>query len=158
MTIKARMARGAKFGFRFVGGNPAYLYVGDLTTVGQPSPTSDEIDVSTLDSPGTAKEFILGAVDNGEFEISGNYVADDEGQEFLFTAFSLKYDINFIIEAPLKGAEVTPAKVTGSGYVKNCVRMGDLTEGGLIPFTATIRVSGEISFTPATNESDESVE
>jgi len=156
MTIKARMARGSKFGIRAVGGS-TYTYVGDLTTVGQPSPQSDEIDVSTLDSPGTAKEFILGPVDNGEFEISGNFVDTDAGQTAVYSAFTAGSDIEFIIEAPLKGTEAVAANITGSGYVKNCVRMGDLTEGGLVPFTATIRVSGVITYAPATDESDESV-
>jgi len=156
MSIKARMARGSKFGIRNTGGS-TYTYVGDLTTVGQPSPTSDEIDVSTLDSPGTAKEFILGPVDNGEFEITGNFVSDDTGQEAVYSAFTAGSDIDFIIEAPLKGVETSAASITGAGYVKNCVRMGDLTEGGLIPFTATIRVSGVITYSPATDESDESI-
>lgn len=146
MSIKARMARGAKFGIRTSGGS-TYTYVGDLTNIGQPAPESDEIDVSTLDSAGTAKEYILGPVDNGEFEISGNYVIDDAGQEAVYAAFTGGTDIDFIIEAPLKGSENVTAKITGSGYIKNCVRMGDVEEGSLIPFKATVRVSGEISYT-----------
>ena len=156
MTIKARMGRGSKFGIKTSG--DSYTYVGDLTTIGQPSPESEEIDVSTLDSPGTAKEFIIGPVDNGEFEISGNYAADDAGQDAVYNAFMAKSDIDFIIEVAMKGDETTAANMTGSGYVKNCTRMGNVEEGNLIPFTATIRVSGEISFTPALIGTVEDVE
>jgi len=157
MTIKARMARGSKFGVDSVDGS-AYKYVGDLTTVGVPTPTSDEIDVSTLDSPNTAKENMPGAVDYGSFDINGNWVKSDVGQDAVYSYFLSQETIKFVIEAPLEAGESVAAKTTGTGYFTSCVRMGEKTEGSLIPFSATLRVTGRPVYVPAVDESDESVE
>jgi hypothetical protein len=149
MSNKARTARGSIFSIKKEG-EKDYSIVGDLTSIGIPEPERDEIDVSTLDSAGETKEFILGAIDNGEFAVEGNYTYPEAGQTMLLNSYLSGALINWKIEVKLKGTEKTKASLTGHGYVKACQRFGAIEEGSLIPFSATIRVSGSTEFTPPT--------
>ena len=60
--------------------------------------------------------------------------------------------IGWIIETPAKGEETAGAKLSGAGFVSACNPFGSIEEGSLIPFSATIRVSGKTTYTPATTE------
>lgn len=149
MSISARMARGSKFKIKR-GSDAAAIEVGDLTSVNTPDPETDEIDVSTLDSPGKAKEFILGATDYGELSVEGNFKPSDAGQAALYGAFQRGEEIEWEINAPLKTGETAAAKLAGKGFVSVCKPFGNAEEGSLLPFSATIRVSGEVKYTAPT--------
>ena len=88
-----------------------------------------KIDVTNLDS--TAKEYVGGLVDNGDFGMSVNYVASDPGQAACKTAFESSLTKAFKIVAPnadtftfnafvMKFPEVPSGAVDG-------VLMGDMT-------------------------------
>jgi hypothetical protein len=149
MSAQAKFARGSKFGIKAHGDGSTYTYVGDLATINIPEPETDEIDVSTLDSPGVAKEFILGATDPGEFTVEGNHVSGDAGQQAVKTAYAERAQIDWIIQTPAKGEETAGATLAGTGYISACNPFGSIEEGSLIPFSATVRVSGETTYTAA---------
>lgn len=88
-----------------------------------------KIDVTNLDS--TAKEYVAGLVDNGDFSMSVNYVAGDAGQAACKVAFEASLTKTFKIVAPnadtftfsafvMKFPEVPSGAVDG-------VLMGDMT-------------------------------
>jgi predicted secreted protein len=149
MTVSARMSRGSKFGIRAVG-DTNYSYVGDLKTITIPEAVTDQIDVSTLDSSGRNKEFIAGATDPGEISLEGNYKAADSGQDAVYGFFQSGNVFEWVIEVVTAGSESSAAKLTGKATCSSCKRVGDLAEGEIIPFTATLKITGTTTFTPAT--------
>ena len=148
MTIAARMSRGSRFGVRKEG-EASYSYVGDLKTISLPEAATDQIDVSTLDSPGRDKEFISGAVDAGEIALDGNYKAVDAGQDAIYGFFQSGEVFYWVVEVVAVDGETSVAKLTGKAICSSCKRVGDLSEGEVIPFTASLKVTGETEFTPA---------
>jgi hypothetical protein len=98
---------------------------------------------------GDAKEFILGATDPGEFTIEGDHVSADAGQLAVKAAYNSRSQIDWIIQTPPKGEETAGATLAGTGFIRACNPFGSIEEGSLIPFSATIRVSGETTYTPA---------
>ena len=102
-----------------------------------------EIDVTTLDSPNGAKEFIAGVVDFGSFDIAGNIV-DGVQVSALYAVFNGQQNRNFEIETP------SGTKLALSGYFST-FGFGEKTTDGLDTFKATIRVSGAPQYTPASS-------
>lgn len=146
MTIKARMARGSRIGIKCLK-DVGMTYVGDVKTVSVPEASTDEIDVSILDSEGANKEFILGATDAGQLAIEGSYNATDVGQQKLYECSITKEALEFVIEVAKRGEEKEPAKLTGKAFVQACRRIGDVGEGEIIAFSATLRITGSTVFT-----------
>jgi predicted secreted protein len=68
------------------GAEPTDTVLAALTSIGETGGEHEEVDVTTLDSPGGAKEFIAGATDYGSFDVVGN-VIDGEQQSQLYTLF-----------------------------------------------------------------------
>ena len=68
----ATKAQGTVLKFKPSGGEQAV--VGRLTSVGEISPDSEEIDVTTLDSADGYREFMQGYRDSGEVEIAGSFI------------------------------------------------------------------------------------
>jgi hypothetical protein len=147
MSLLVRMARGAQF--KVGTQTPPTTVVGALTGFSYSGAEVEEIDVSTLDSPGTAKEYMMGSTDYGSFTLSGDYVSEDEGQQFLDEHEGDGVLINFEISLPLRTGETTPRKISGSGYVKGVTRGQSAEEGSVVPFEAEIRVSGALTKTEA---------
>lgn len=112
-------------------------FISDLSSIGSPSITQEELDVTTLDSEGGYREFIAGFKDPGEVAVSGFFVPSDAGQAAVYAALESGDIQNFeIIYPPQLGASwsfqgiVTAFNVTSE------------TEEA-IGFEATIRVSGK---------------
>lgn len=112
-------------------------FIGDLSSIGSPSITQEELDVTTLDSEGGYREFIAGFKDPGEVVVSGFFVPSDAGQAAVYAALESGDIQDFeIIYPPQLGASwsfqgiVTAFNVTSE------------TEEA-IGFEATIRVSGK---------------
>jgi predicted secreted protein len=149
MTTAARLSRSSSFSLKRAA-DANYIIVGDLTTISVPEADTEEIDVSTLDSAGFNKEYISGATDFGEISVQGYFVNDDAGQVAAYAAFGTKENFSFKISLPKKGDETEAAFYQGTGFFKNVSPAGEIAEGSVIPFTATIRVSGALTFTAAT--------
>lgn len=126
--------------------------IGRLTTIPAPNPSSEEIDISALDSPGDFKEFMRGAIDNGSIEVAGQYKAGEAGQAKLYELYKTAETFPFEITAPTSEGVTTPAKYAGSAYVSVCKPFGDAEEGSILPFNATLRLTGDLEYTPAVIE------
>jgi len=120
--------------------------IGSLTSIGEISPTADEMDVTTLDSSGGYREFIQGFKDSGEVSISG-YHKDDNGQKAARTAFNGSEKGEFVITFP------DGFTFTFDGFFKGYT-VGSVEVDGAIGFGATIRISGEIEETKVTPQDD----
>lgn len=121
--------------------------IGRLTNIPAPSPESEEIDISALDSPGTDKEFMAGPTDNGSIELSGQYKAGEAGQRLLEELYKTKETFEFKIVAPAQTGVALPAQYKGEAYLSSCKPFGDAVEGDILPFNATLRVTGKMDFT-----------
>lgn len=124
--------------------------ISDLSSIGSPSITQDEIDVTTLDSEGEYREFIAGFKDAGEVSISGFFVPSDVGQAALYAALESSEIQTFeIIYPPGLGASWS-----FEGFVSAYNVNTELEDA--IGFDATIRVSGQpfLNFTPSSGLTD----
>ena len=111
--------------------------IGDLSSIGSPSITQEEIDVTTLDSEGGFREFIAGFKDPGELNISGFFVPSDVGQVAVYEALESGEVQDFeIIYPPQLGASWS-----FQGFVSSFTITAETEEA--IGFEATIRVSGK---------------
>lgn len=119
--------------------------IGDLSSIGSPSITQEEIDVTTLDSEGGYREFIAGFKDPGEVAISGFFVPHDDGQAAFYQALESGDVEDFqIIYPPSLGVSWSfPGIVTAFNVTSE-------TEEA-IGFEGTIRVSGRPSLNFATS-------
>lgn len=136
----ATASHGTTFKFTPYGGEQAT--VGKLSSIGEIAPESDEIDVTTLDSPGGAREFIQGARDPGEIELEGFFSKTDAGQACLRAAYFSGATGQALITFP------DGATAAFSGFVKGFA-VGAADVEGAIGFKATIRLTGAITFTTA---------
>ncbi|RKN86743.1 phage tail tube protein [Paenibacillus ginsengarvi] len=111
--------------------------IGDLSSIGSPSITQEEIDVTTLDSEGGYREFIGGFKDAGEVALSGFFVPGDLGQAAVYAALESGdvQDFEIIYPAALGATWTFPGIVTAYNVTT------DLEEA--IGFEATIRVAGK---------------
>lgn len=123
------------------GAETADLVIGDLTSIGEIGVESDEIDVTTLDSADEYKEFIAGTKDAGEVALAGNLIVEANIAALLALAESRSVE-EYTIEYPSGAAWVF------SAFVKS-FKDGEKTVDGLATFTATLRISGKPTYTPA---------
>lgn len=128
------------------GAEPDDTVVAHLTNIGAVGGEHEEVDVTTLDSPGGAREFIAGATDYGSFDVVGN-VMEGTQQSMLFTLFKARTNRDWEIDTP------AGAKLAVEAYISR-FEWGEKTVDGLDSFTATLRVSGEPVYTPGEAESE----
>ena len=123
------------------GDEQADTVIAHLTSIGEVTGEREEIDVTTLDSPNGAKEFISGVVDFGSFDVAGN-VIDGVQVSALYDVFNGQRNRDFEIQTP------SGTKLTLNGYFSS-FGFGEKTTDGLDTFKATIRVSGAPTYTSA---------
>lgn len=130
MTKRAKRSVGTKI---LIGSNT----IGDLSSIGSPNITQEELDVTTLDSEGGYREFIAGFKDPGEVAISGFFVPADAGQDALYAALDSGNVQDFEI--------VYPADLGVSWSFQGIVTAYNVTAEleDAIALEATIRVSGK---------------
>lgn len=117
----------------------AFIAVGNLTSVGVPSPEKPEIDVTDFDS--AAAEFLAGLPDNGELPLSGFFNYANAGQVILLND---AHDA----DAPTRTFQIDftrqDLRFEFDGWVKSFTP----TAGGpqeAYGFDAVIRITGEVS-------------
>ena len=123
------------------GDEQADTVIAHLTSIGEVTGEREEIDVTTLDSPNGAKEFISGVVDFGSFDVAGN-VIDGVQVSALYDVFNGQQNRDFEIQTP------SGTKLALNGYCSS-FSFGEKTADGLDTFKATIRVSGAPTYTSA---------
>lgn len=111
--------------------------VGALTSVGEVTPDSEELDATTLDSTGGYREYIQGFKDSGELSLTGYLLKDDPGQAALRTGYGSGLVQEAVIEYP------DNTTVTFDAYVKS-YSMGAADVDGIVGFAATLRISGPV--------------
>jgi predicted secreted protein len=114
--------------------------IGALTSIGEITPDSEELDATTLDSTDGYREFLQGFKDSGEVTLSGYYKKTDPGQQELITGYGNGEAKTVVIAFPDAGGASFQA------YVKSYT-LGAADVDGIVGFGATLRISGEV--TPA---------
>jgi predicted secreted protein len=113
--------------------------VKNLTSIGEVSVDSDEIDVTTLDSASGYREFLQGFKDSGEVTLSGYYNSADAGQAALITGYGT---------GDLKATVITLPSAAGTvsfnSYVKS-FSVGAAEVDGAVGFSAVLRISGVVT-------------
>jgi predicted secreted protein len=116
------------------------LTIADLTKIGEIGVESDEIDVTSLDSPDDFKEFIAGAKDAGEVSLEG-FIKSENNVDAMYSLALARTVEAWTITAP-----------NGSVWTFNALvksfKEGEATVDGARAFTATLRVSGAPTYTP----------
>lgn len=113
--------------------------IGSLTSIGEVSPDSDELDATTLDSSGNYREFIQGFKDGGELTLSGYYDSGDAGQAELITGYGTGD-----IDATVITLPSAAGTVSFNAWVKS-FSVGSADVDGLVNFGATLRITGAVT-------------
>lgn len=112
--------------------------VGGLTSIGEVTPDSEELDATTLDSVGGYREYLQGFKDSGEVSLTGYLVPGDVGQVALRTGYGTGDVDAVVITYP------DSTTVSFNGYVKS-YSMGAADVDGIVGFAASIRISGAVT-------------
>ena len=113
--------------------------IGALTSIGEITPDSEELDATTLDSESGYREFLQGFKDSGEVTLSGYYDKGDVGQQALIAGYGTGDidDVAIAFPDPAGGA-------TFKAYVKSFT-LGAADVDGIVGFGATLRISGAVT-------------
>lgn len=114
--------------------------IGSLTSIGEITPDSEELDATALDSQGGYREFLQGFKDSGEVTLSGYYDKADLGQKELITGYGTGTVSAVVITFPSAGGASFQA------YVKSFT-LGAADVDGIVGFGATLRISGAVTTT-----------
>ena len=113
--------------------------IGALTSIGEITPDSEELDATTLDSGDGYREFLQGFKDSGEVTLSGYYDKDDDGQQALIDGYGTGGAKTVAIAFPDQSGSAT-----FQAYVKSYT-LGAADVDGIVGFGATLRISGEVT-------------
>ena len=111
------------------------VVIGSLTSVGEISPDSEELDATCLDSSGGYREFLQGFKDSGELTLTGYLDPDKPGQAKMVTLYGSGELGYFWVTFP------DQATVAFNAYVKSFT-VGPAEVDGIVGFGTTLRVSG----------------
>lgn len=112
--------------------------IGSLTSIGEISPTADELDATCLDSTGGYREFLAGFKDSGELSLTGFHDGSDTGQALCRTLFGTGASGYFWVKFS-DGLEVI-----FTGFIKGYTA-GSADVDGIVGFGASIRVTGLVN-------------
>ncbi len=118
--------------------------IGSLTSIGEIGAETDEIEITTLDSPNGAKEFMSSDIDAGECAIAG-YIKKTADEATVTKMMSLVQSGSteaWIVTFP------SGAKWNFNAFVKS-FKTTEETPDGLIGFSGSLRISGLPVYTPS---------
>ncbi len=120
--------------------------IAEIQTIGGPSQSMSEIEVTHHASTNGFRDFVAGLRDGGEITLEGNFIkTDTTGQVAMHTDFQAGTARTWILKLP--GWAASAPQWTGSGYVK--AFSVNLPFDGKLGFSATIRLTGKPTFTAA---------
>ena len=131
------------------------ILINGLKKITPPKPKYATEDVTTLGNPDNYRRFMKTLIDGGELAVEGNWMSADPGQVALAAAFSsapaATYGQNFQFLVLLPPDIVGGQTTTGDSYLYTGpvtdFAMGEEDVDKVIPFTATIKISGPPVFT-----------
>jgi predicted secreted protein len=113
----------------------AVTVVGALTSIGEISPDSDELDVTALDSTGGYREFLQGFKDSGEVSLTGYHDATVTGQATMRTLYGSGATGYFWVTFS------DQTTVAFTAYLKGYTA-GSADVDGVVGFGAVLRITG----------------
>ena len=116
-------------------GSEQDLALEHLQSIGEQTTEAEEIDVTTLDSPNGAKEFIQGAKDPGSVEVVANNLFDGQ-TEILQSVFNSGETRTWVETYP-----DSAGTLTYTAYM-SAFTFGEATTDGLATVSFTLRVTG----------------
>lgn len=117
----------------------AWIKVGNIKTIKPSGSTSDDIDVTDLDS--TAKEFKTGLADPGTIALDNFCLDSDVGQAAMLAAFNSQALKSFKVTYP---SGSTPVR-TFSASVKKFPDIGEASINGVVSGSIELRRSGSVT-------------
>jgi predicted secreted protein len=134
----AKIAYGSKLEVENAAGSGVFVQVAEIKSVSKPNASVDEVEVTHMESPGRAKEFIAGLTDYGTIEFDLNFVPNSAADTF--------------IEAWRASGETRSTRVTyGATAVKDTFPSfvqgyegGASAPGEAMTGTLTLRVAGAV--------------
>ena len=124
--------------FYFTPAGGQRVAVGRLSSIGELTPDSEEIDVTTLDSAGGYREYVQGYRDAGELAIEGYHTSADAGQ----AAMRAAYASGGVGVAQISFHDGSSASF--SAYVKSYT-LGAAKVDGAVGFGAKLRITGPVT-------------
>jgi hypothetical protein len=128
----AALGYGAKFGIK--GPSTTYVYVAEVVSLTPPGWTRDTVEVTHLESPDSAKEYIPGLIDAGEATITVNFKPIQA--DVLLASFNAPVD-EFRVLFP-GGTVALDFDGIVTGY-----EMGDLVADDKMSATFTVKATGK---------------
>jgi len=119
--------------------------VGSLTSIGEVKITIGEEDITTLDSPDRAKEYMPGDIEAGELSIAGITKKANDEQTIVKMATLIKASAveHWTVKFP------SGAKWEFDAFVKE-FGTGEASVDGMVSFSGSLRITGLPVYTPAT--------
>lgn len=113
------------------------VLVGSLTSIGEITPDSEELDATTLDSEGGYREYLQGFKDSGELSLTGYHDTAAAGQAQIRALYDTGITGYFFVTFP------DQTTVAFNAYAK-AHTIGAADVNGIIGFGAALRISGMV--------------
>ena len=124
---------------KFTPSGGTQVAVGKLTGIGELTPDSEVVDVTTLDSAGGYRESMQGFREAGELTLTGFYASGDAGQSAIRAAYGTgaigAVEIDF----------TDGSTCSFNAYVKSHT-VGSAEVDGAVGFGAVLRLTGPVTF------------
>lgn len=121
---------------------PTMTEIGEVVNIGGPNPDSEELDATHLRSPARTREYIQSFLIPGEMPLTVNFIPGSASHQLLLSLYASGATVPVILTYPEGSTDSMDA------YVKN--RPTSLNVGEILRMQFTLRVTGAITFTPAT--------
>ena len=114
--------------------------LGEVISIGLPNPQQSDVEATHFTSPGRAREYIPGLIDNGEIAIGINFDAGSATDDLVNEAMAETSPIEVAITVPTSSG--TDQKFTFPGVVKGFEK--EIPVDDRQTATITIRVAGAV--------------
>ena len=116
----------------------------EITDISGPSLSAEKIDVTSLDTVGSYREYITGFIEPGDITLAMNYTKDTYDKMLTALNAGTEYDMQILIP----DSTTTDSKLEFVGIVQTLAFA--IPVGDKVSADATITVSGQTTFTKGT--------
>lgn len=121
---------------------PTMTEIGEVVTIGGPNPDSEELDATHLRSPARTREYLQSFLVPGEMPLTVNFIPGSASHQLLLSLYASGETVPVTLNYPDGSTDTMDA------YVKN--RPTSMNVGEVLRMQFTLRVTGQVVFTPAT--------